>query len=426
MANVMSKSTTRVLMALVCAFMMLGLIWVTSRDALASLHASGAAKNASLVSIDKAISLSGPDADAHLLRGALLEANDDLASAITEYEQATALRPEDYVLWLTLARGRELNGEQARAIAAARMAVPLAPFYAQPHWQLGNLLVRAGQTAEGFKELRLASSTNPDFLSPVIDLAWQLSKGDVQFVENTIVPKNAVEYAALAECFKLHGQVDDAIEMLAFVGPDSKIAQRRQQFINELIAAKNFKEAYRLWSMGGSSESDGARTIIDGGFERETNLDESGFGWHAENKAPSITRALDSSSVKEGRLSLRIDFNGDSDPNVSVISQFVLIEPHAHYRLQFAARAEEIVSGGLPLVRVVDAATGTVLGEATGISQSKDWRDYSIDFAGGDSTSAIQIILLRSPCNARPCPIFGRLWLDALSLQKSETPAARA
>ena len=106
MANVMSKSTTRVVMVLVCAFMMLGLIWVTSRDALASLHASGAAKNASLISIDKAISLSGSDTDAHLLRGALLEANDDLASAIIEYEQATALRPEDYVLWLTLARAR--------------------------------------------------------------------------------------------------------------------------------------------------------------------------------------------------------------------------------------------------------------------------------------------------------------------------------
>jgi len=412
-------------MVLICGLMLLGLIWFASRDALASLHNSRAAKNASLLSIDKAISLTGSDADAHLLRGALLEANDDLASAIAEYEQATALRPEDYVLWLTLARGRELNGEQDKAIAAARMAMPLAPFYAQPHWQLGNLLVRAGQTAEGFKELRLASSINPDFLSPVIDLVWQLSKGDVQFVENTIVPKNAGEYAALAECFKRHGQVDDAIEMLAFAGPDSKIAQRRQ-FINVLIAAKKFKEAYRLWSMGGSSESDGARTIIDGGFERETNLDEPGFGWHAENKAPSITRALDSSSVKEGRSSLRLDFNGDSDPNVSMISQFVLIEPRAHYRLQFAARAEEIVSGGLPLVRVIDATSGRVLGEATSISQSRDWLDYSIDFVTTDSADTIQIILLRNPCNARTCPIFGRLWMDALSLQKSETPAARA
>src|ERR1051326_871854 len=244
MSKVRSKSLTRVVTAVVCALMLLGLIWVSARDALASLHAARAARNVSLVTIDKAISLNHGDADAHVVRGAVLEVNDDLVSAIREYEQATALRPADYVLWLTLARARELNGDQNKAIAAARMAVPLARFYAQPHWELGNLLVRAGQTAEGFTELRLASSINSDFLAPVIDLAWQLSKGDVQFVENTISPKNAAQYAALAECFERHGEVDEAIEMLAFAGPDLKpdatIAQHRRQFLNELIAAKKF------------------------------------------------------------------------------------------------------------------------------------------------------------------------------------------
>src|SRR5881394_1829647 len=173
----MSKTPTRML-AFGCVLIMAGLMWGSSRVAVASFYAARAARETSTVDIDKAIALNSSDADSHLLRGAMLEARDDLPAAAREYERAIALRPRDYVLWLMYARGCELNGEREKAVAAARRAVPLAPFYAQPHWQLGNLLVRDGQTVEGFKELRLASSINSDFLGPVIDLAWQLSKGD--------------------------------------------------------------------------------------------------------------------------------------------------------------------------------------------------------------------------------------------------------
>lgn len=421
-----ATTSFRLVASVIGMLMMAMLIWTTSRAALSSRYVARAAKDSNVTDSDRGLVLNRSDADANLLRGAFYEVNDDLSSAVDHYERAVALRPQDYVLWLTLARARELNGEPSKAIAAARMAVPLAPFYAQTHWQLGNLLVRAGETAEGFKELRLASSINSDFLPPVTDLAWQLSKGDVQFVKDTIRPEGVGAYLALADCFNRRGKIDEAIEMFAAAGNDPQVAKRRQQFVGELIAAKKFPEAYRLWMLDRNEKSSsGIGVLVDGGFEQESDLDKPGFGWRADNKAASITRSLDSSGVKEGRSSLRLDFNGDSDENVSVISQFVLIEPRAHYRLQFAARAEEIVSGGLPALRVVDAATGKVLGEATGISQSRDWRDYSIDFAAGESAGAIEIILVRKPCNARPCPIFGRLWLDALSLQKSDTPTAR-
>jgi hypothetical protein len=399
---------------------MAGLMWVSSRVARASFLAARAAREESAVDVNKAIALNSMDADAYLLRGAMLEASNDLPAAAREYERATALRPQDYVLWLMFARGCELNGERGKAIAAARMAVPLAPFYAQPHWQLGNLLVRDGQTAEGFKELRLASSINQEFLSPVIDLAWQLSQGDVQFVKDTIRPERPVDFAALAEYFKRRGRIDEAVEMFAAAGNDPQFAQRRQQVVGELISAKKFKEAYRLWNNGkASSQPSDAGVLIDGGFEQGNNLLlEPGFGWRADNRAASITRAFDSTSVKAGRSSLRIEFIGDSDQNVPVISQFVLVEPGKRYRVQFAARAENIVSGGLPTLRVIDATNGAVLGEDSTLSQSRDWRDYSIQFSTGESTSAIQIVLLRKPCETSPCPIFGRLWLDALSLQK--------
>jgi hypothetical protein len=50
------------------------------------------------------------------------------------------------------------------------------------------------------------------------------------------------------------------------------------------------------------------------------------------------------------------------------------------------------------------------------------WHDYLIDFTSGDSTSAIQINLLRQLCSKSPCPIFGRLWLDGFSFIKIKGP----
>src|SRR5207249_1656978 len=96
-------------------------------------------------------------------------------------------------------------------IAAARQATELAPYYAQPHWQLGNLLVRAGRAEEGFRELRLAGASNPDLLPPSIDLAWQLSPGKIQFVMQAIQPDSPAAYLAVAEYLKKHGQVADVI-----------------------------------------------------------------------------------------------------------------------------------------------------------------------------------------------------------------------
>src|SRR5437660_10817290 len=98
----------------------LALMWIAGRAGLASLLTAYAGKANVARAADAAVTVSPGDPDAHLVRGELLETNGDLPSAINEYETAASLRPDDYVLWLSVARALELNGERERAIAAAR------------------------------------------------------------------------------------------------------------------------------------------------------------------------------------------------------------------------------------------------------------------------------------------------------------------
>ena len=95
------------------------LIWLAARAGFASLLYTYAAISNQLAAANAAVSLSSGDPEAHYLRGAVLEASGDLTAAIAEYNEAFVRRPDDYVLWLSLARAQELNGQAPMAIAAA-------------------------------------------------------------------------------------------------------------------------------------------------------------------------------------------------------------------------------------------------------------------------------------------------------------------
>jgi hypothetical protein len=114
-----------------------------------------------------------------------------------------------------------------------------------------------------------------------------------------------------------------------------------------------------------------------------------------------------------------VEFSGDSDPGTQIISQLDLVEPNYRYQLNFAARTENIVSGGLPRVAVLDAGNREILGKTNAFPRTvSSWQDYSIDFNSKETTRAILISLQREQCRESSCPIFGRLWLDNFSLKK--------
>lgn len=405
----------RLSLALASLLILAFFTWNSARYGYAAWLTAKAASTSNLAAANTAVSLKPGNADAQLLLGGLLEAYEDRSGAIRHYQTATTLRPQDYVLWLQLARAQELEGDSAAAITSARNAVSLAPFYSQPHWQLGNMLVRAGHLEDGFSELRLAGASDSALLPAIVDLAWQLSGEKIDDVKQKIQPNTKDAYKALAEYFKRRGQWAEAVTM--FEAGGSATEQERRAYITELISAKRFLLAHALWSVGRHVEPSRG-LVFDSGFEGESDLDEPGFGWRATSGSSSLTLSLDNSNPRQGRSSLRVDFNGESNPNAPVISQLVLLEPKTNYQLRVALRSEGLVSGGLPTILIVDPNDNKVLGQTGALPQTTDgWRETTIAFATGDSTTAIQIALQREPCSKQQCPIFGRLWLDDFFLR---------
>jgi len=413
--NHLTKPTRSPILYAALALGLLVLLTVNAASSgLSSLFTTYASQTNQLAAANSAVGFSSNNPDARYVRATILQAS-DLPAAIKDYYQAAMARPDDYVLWLSLARVYELNGDVPAAIAAAQQAIPLAPDYAEPHYQLGNILLRAGRQEEAFKELRIAAASNPTLLPGVIDLAWTVSADDVPSVLRKIDPQTDESRHELAQYFRAHKQVDAAIALYAALGPAE--APYRTSYVADLIGAKQFKEAAKVWAVGRTGTV-GPGVVNDPGFEQESDLKEPGFGWRVGDRSEGFQLSLDPTNPKEGQSSLKVEFKGGSDPGALIIGQFVLVEPQARYSLHLAARSEELVSGGAPMVFILNAATGQILAASEPIKAKENWEDYKIDFLVPESTDAIQIVLRRT-CDASPCPIFGRLWLDNFALQKS-------
>jgi tetratricopeptide (TPR) repeat protein len=370
---------------------------------------------------DKAIRLAPHDPAAHYFRALVLAESDRFSEATADYERAVALRPRDHYLWLELGYARVQTGDDNGASIAYQNAVRLAPYYAQPHSRLGEFLLRTGQRERAFTEFRSATASDPALLPSLMDLAWKEYGGNAEAVERAVRPQSAAARLDLARFLLEKGNTPAAMNI--FRGTRGINDPERRRLIDDLLKAKNFVEAYDVWLSGRGERSEnsanGRPEITDGGFEKDIDLDEIGFGWKVagNRREPRVT--LDVNDPYTGASSLRIDFNGESEPAVELVSQLVIVEPSTRYRLSFAARTLDLQAGGLPLIRIRDAGGPKVMGESQALpAGSNGWQNYTVEFLTNGASRAVYVSLQRRNCITSLCPIFGHMWLDSFELQK--------
>ena len=373
-----------------------------------------------LAAAKKAIQLTPKDAEAHFAGAALLSLSGTPDQAVIELERAVALRPADYGLWSELGLLRDQTGDTAGALAAFDEAVRRAPFYSQPRWNRGNVLLRKGEYEAAFADLRQAAQSNPELVPNLIDLAWSISRGDMKLTEQLAQIKGDKMRIAFARFLARHGKANEAMTQFADAGnvPDAI----KRELIEHLLAKGAFKEAFEIWKLthGSDSAKGAAPSIYDGGFEGPLAFDQGGFSWRVPRELQATTISLDSGQPHSGAKNLRIEFGGNSNPGTALVSQVILVEPSRRYKVNFASRSQDVVTGGLPLVNVNDASGDQKrLGQSSPLAKgATEWQFYSFEFTTTPTTTAVVLSLQRENCTTSPCPIFGAISLDSFSIEQ--------
>ncbi len=399
-------------------------LWIISAAGafgLSRLFSRYAAGMQSLPAAQRAAQLTPTDPESHLAGAEALTRSGQFGDAILELERSAALRPSDYSLWLNLGVLRDQSGDRTAALSAFDEAVKRAPFYAEPRWQRGNALLRGGRYDEAFKDLNQAARSEPALIPNLIDLAWAISKGDTRLTENLAQINTERLHLAFAKLLARRGKPTEAIEQVR--AARNIPVEVRRELVELLLTRDAFAEAYEISRSG--QETEAKPTIQDGGFEAPLTFDLVGFGWRVARSIPAITLGVDSAGAHSGSRSLKVEFKGDSMTEPPFISQLILVEPSRRYRINFAARSQDLVTGSLPIM-VVKEAIGArrKLGQSVPLSKgSQAWQVSSFEFETSAETSAVFVGLQREPCASAPCPAFGAVWLDSFSMERLDSVA---
>jgi tetratricopeptide (TPR) repeat protein len=366
----------------------------------------------SLPAADQAVALTSSDPEAHRTRATILNRLQRTAEAEASLTTATNLRPNDDLLWLELASTREDLGNDEGALAAYDQAVRCAPYYAHTHWQRGNLLLRMRRYDGAFADLRQAAASNRKYLPTLIDLTWSLTAGDTKKTEALLQINNDDERLAFARFLAQKGKGKEVLEQVGLLKTPLS-DQNRVELAHLLFVAKSFHESFEL-----SGELTKPDEIGNSGFEESLLVDNSTRGWIVF-RPPKAKLAIDVSDKFAGARSLQISLDGEWEPSEPLLSQVIVLSSPQRYRLTFALKTKDLVTGGPPRIVVEDAQTRRVLAKSEAFPQSTGvWQQMSVEFKMLAPADGVIIRLLRDSCSSAPCPIFGVIWLDEFSLQK--------
>jgi len=393
-------------------------IQASARFGVSRMMARAALATNSIPAADAAVEFSPSDPEAHRARATVFNRLQKPDEAAKSLESAVALRYRDDYLWIDLGNTREELGDAAGALAALDQAVRWAPYYAHTHWQRGNLLLRMGRANDAFTDLRSAAIANPRYVPNLIDLAWGISRNDIKTTEALLEIKNDNERLPLIRYLARNGKGREVVDQSRLLTTPLS-TENKTELARLLFNSKAFNEAFAL--LHGAGEP----ALVNAGFEDPLVLNESGFDWIIAPQEKNHL-AIDVSEKLSGAKSLQINLDGTWTPRTPLLSQTFVVHPNTSYRLSFAVKTKDLVTGGPPLIVVNDATNDQLLGKSEDFpTATTPWTKLSIDFTTLPTSQAAVIRLQRNNCDSSPCPIFGTLWLDEFTIEQTKLTSKR-
>jgi len=362
---------------------------------------------------DLAVALAPADPKASWLDAA---SEDDLAA----FERTVQLAPFDYRWRVEHGRALEQDGQFERAEAEFKKAVDLAPGYAYPRWNLGNYLLRRDRPDEALAELRKAAEGNTPYREQVFALAWEYFDGDLAKLEY-LAGETVDGRARLAYFLAGRGRAEESLRYWNKLTEPEKQANPEiaRTMAHGFFERGNFPESLEFSRQLGFDPDARPEAITNASFDKGLGeLPDARFDWMVTRADARLDISTDSKVKRDGARSVRLSFRNFTKPELYNLTQTVVVRPAARYSLSFWVRTENLKSGTMPKLEIINANDNRLLvSSAPFPAGTTEWQEMRLDLAVPANCNGIRIRTARIGCGEE-CPITGVIWYDDLELKR--------
>jgi tetratricopeptide (TPR) repeat protein len=352
-------------------------------------------------------------------------ANSDPVQVLTDYQRAVQDDPLSAIFCMNLAAAYEADGDLAGAQHAFEQARSVYPLSAEVAWNYGSFLLRHDQDAAGYDEIRHAVQSDPRLLPLAISRVWRATR-DVNVLLDQALPPEVNAYTQALSFFASKSQTDAALSVwrrLITLGKPVPLV-RTFPFFDELIQDDRSVDAKQVWvealTAAGLPHDEPLNHSLVWNGEFSRDFDNGGLGWRW-NTPWDVAIDFDSAPPSGGARSVRLDFGGGRNLELSQPEQYVPVEPGRVYHFHAYMRTEEITTESGMRFSIVDpnhdAAVNVLSDNLTG---THPWTAAEMDVTAGPNTHFLLVRLLRAGSRLFDNKLRGKVWIADVSLVPAE------
>jgi tetratricopeptide (TPR) repeat protein len=355
----------------------------------------------------------------------------DGVSAENSYREAIALDPSYTDAWLDLATAYELDGKLEEAREAYLQAKKSYPVSADVAWRYGNFLLREGQLAQAYPELRRAVEADPRRAAAAFSRAYRTNPNIDELLAELLPAKQNVYVDVIWEALSAK-QMAVAKTVWARLLPLHPHLEMRdiENFVSDLLNAGEFTEARRVWDQGVATMNlpplfrPASSVVWDPSFE--TGINGYAFSWQYHSLDQGVSIDLDTAEKRSGTQSLRLSFDGKHDPNLEAACTLAIVQPSTTYRFSGWIKSQKITTDqGIAFrLRSVDSNFAPVTNTRQVVG-TNPWTLVDQSWSSGPDVHRVRICVIRDASEDPDVRISGFAWVDDVNLlPQSAEPAA--
>jgi hypothetical protein len=359
--------------------------------------------------------------------------NPDPAGAVADFEKAVARVPLSAEYWTDLAVGYESIGNIPRAREAFSRARSAYPASALVAWTYGNFLLRQNDEADGYAQINHALQTDPTLVPIAISRVWHLTQ-DPNVLLNQVLPPNQDVYFQAIDAMQASGQFAPALIIWHRLLSLGKPIELRRSFplLELLIQSGRSEDAIRVWrealAAAGLPHNEPANQslIWNGDFARD--FLNGGLDWRWSYPLPFGTSFSFDAPEPSGGRSVRLDFSGGANLDLTEPLEFVPVEPSHRYHFHAALKTEGITTENGVLFSITDPYHGGDQFLTENFTGTHVWTPVDLDFTTGTQTHFLLVQVRRFPSRMFENKLSGTAWIGDVSLMPSsdeEPPSSK-